>query len=184
MAKKRIIKKAAQADPAADVGAAMLVWYSEAIQQYPEGLVTQAQAANMLNISRVAAGRLVSRGYLRAVYFPKPPDISGIAVGQDDPAWLKLVGRLSKILGDPYTYAFPQACYVSFADVLHLWESGKAKEKCSTDWNEIMAAALHGTSRKGMKKKHLKLLEIHRTAQERAILEREQKGGKSDDRQG
>lgn len=159
----------------------MLVWYAEAIREYPEGLITQAQAANMLNISRVAAGRLVSRGYLRAVYFPKPPDISGIAVGQDDPGWLKLLGRLSRVLGDPNTYAFPQACYVSFADVLKLWESGEAKQKCKRDWNEIMAAALQTGTNKSMKKSHEKLLDIHREYQTRAQLERERKGGKGDD---
>lgn len=173
MAKKAPARKPRANDPAADVGAAMLVWYAEAILEYPEGLVTQAQAANMLNISRVAAGRLVSRGYLRAVYFPKPPDISGIAVGQDDPAWLKLLGRLSRVLGDPHTYAFPQACYVSFADVLKLWESGEAKHNCKRDWNEIMAGGLSTGSRKSMAKSHQKLLDIHREYQRRAHDERE-----------
>jgi hypothetical protein len=165
-------------DVTPDVGAAMMLWYSEAIRQYPEGLVTQAQAAVMLNISRVAAGRLVSRGYLRVVYFPKPPDISGIAVGNDDPAWLKLVGRLSHLLGDPYTYAFPQACYVSFADVMKLWESGEAKQKCKRDWNEIMAGGLVPYSKKAEKNRHEKLLEIHREYQRIAQLEREKEASK------
>lgn len=163
-----------------DVGAAMMLWYSEAIRQYPEGLVTQAQAAAMLNISRVAAGRLVSRGYLRAVYFPKPPDISGIAVGHDDPAWLKLLGRLSNLLGDPYTYAFPQACYVSFGDVLKLWDSGEAKKKCKVDWEEKMAYIKHDGSQKGMRKKHLKLLDIHREYQRIAQEEREMEEKKNE----
>lgn len=158
----------------------MLVWYSEAIREYPEGLITQAQAATMLNVHRVAVARLVSRGYLRAVYFPKPPDISGIAVGQDDPTWLRLMGRLSIVLGDPNTYAFPQACYVSFGDVLKLWESGDAKNKCKRDWNEVMAGAISTGSRKSMKKSHKKLLEIHREYQKTAQLEREHERGKID----
>lgn len=171
----RMAKKvsAKNKDVKSDVGAAMMLWYSEAILMYPEGLVTQAQAAAMLNISRVAAGRLVSRGYLRAVYFPKPPDISGIAVGDDDPAWLKLAGRLSILLGDPYTYAFPQACYVSYGDVLKLWESGEAKKKCKVDWNEKMIYALNGGSKKGEKMKYMKLREIHRQHQRIAQRERE-----------
>jgi hypothetical protein len=171
-------------DVTPDVGAAMMLWYSEAIREYPEGLVTQAQAAAMLNISRVAAGRLVSRGYLRAVYFPKPPDISGIAVGDDDPAWLKLVGRLSNLLGDPYTFAFPQACYVSFGDVLKLWESGEAKKKCKVDWEEKMAYKLSKGSKQGMKDKHLKLLEIHREYQRQAQLERDMEAKQKEQEKG
>ena len=118
-----------------DVGAAMMAWYAGAIKEHPDGLITQAQASTILGVSRVAVGRLVSRGYLRAVYFPKPPDIVGIAVGQDDPTWLKIVGWL----GDCDTYAFPKACYVSFGDVVDLWQSGEAKTRCQRDWSEIMA---------------------------------------------
>ena len=44
-----------------DKGTALLAWYELAIRDYPEGLVTQAQAAKMLNISRTAVSRLVSR---------------------------------------------------------------------------------------------------------------------------
>ena len=72
---------------------------------------------------------------MRAVYFPKPPDIEGMTVGQDDPTWLKICGWL----GDCETYAFPKACYVSFADVVGLWQSGEARKKCKKDWNEMIA---------------------------------------------
>ncbi len=120
-----------------DVSAAFMAWYEDNIRQYPEGLVSQAQAAEMLGISRVAISRLVTRGYLRAVYFPKPPDIVGIAVGHDDPTWLKIVAWL----GDwDQTYAFPKAVFVSFGDVKKLWETGTAKEKCTRDWRELAAA--------------------------------------------
>ncbi|MEM7682849.1 MAG: hypothetical protein AAF288_12905 [Planctomycetota bacterium] len=172
MAKRRPAKR----DPKPDVGAAMIEWYSDAIAQHPEGLVTQAQAAHMLDVSRVAVSRLVSRGHLRAVYFPKPPDIEGIAVGQDDPDWLKLVGRLGRLMGETDTYAFPQACYVSFGDVLELWESGAAKAKCAIDWNELMAAG--GPKTKGKSRK-MKLREIHAEKQRLAEYDRAaQKGAK------
>ena len=114
----------------------MMTWYAESLARYPDGLVSQAQAATMLGLSRVAISRLVARGYLRAVYFPKPPDIVGVAVGQDDPTWLKIIGWLGDF---DKTYAFPKACFVSFGDVVELWKSGEAKKKCKRDWNEIMA---------------------------------------------
>jgi hypothetical protein len=133
MAKQKATERASRED----IGAAMMVWYDTCIKEYPEGLVTQAQAAEMLRISRVAVSRLVTRGYLRAVYFPKPPDIVGIAVGHDDPMWLKI----GAWLGDwDQTYAFPKAVFVSFGDVKRLWESGDARRKCKRDWREIMAA--------------------------------------------
>lgn len=147
-----------------DIGAAMMAWYAEAIRNYPEGLITQAQAATMLGVSRVAVSRLVSRGYLRAVYFPKPPDIEGIAIGRDDPTLIKVVGWLALAIGERDHYAFPQACYVSFGDVLDLWESGTAKDKCKRDWNEIFAV-----SRRDSK---LRLREIHQKYQHMAVLER------------
>jgi hypothetical protein len=157
-----------------DIGAAMMTWYADAIREHPEGLVTQAQAAHMLSLSRMAVSRLVSRGYLRAVYFPAPPDIEGVSIGQDDPTWLKVTGWLSLKLGDKTTYAFPQACYVSFGDVLTLWESGDAKKKCRTDWNEVMAATMHTGSRRGLEKSTLKLREIHRERQRIAQFERQE----------
>lgn len=138
--------------PEEDVGAAMMAWYGESLQEYPDGLITQAQAASMLNISRVSVSRLVARGYLRAVYFPKPPDIVGIAVGKEDPTWLKILGWLG---GEDDTYAFPKACFVSFGDVVELWKSGEAKKKCSRDWNEIMANFL------SKEKRYEKLKQIH-----------------------
>ena len=148
-----------------DVGAALMAWYAEALQEYPDGLITQAQAAVILNISRVAVSRLVARGYLRAVYFPKPPDIEGIAIGQDDPTWLKIIGWLGGPSSD--TYAFPKACYVSFGDVVELWKSGEARKKCQRDWNEIMANFLPRDRRF----KHLQ--EIH--AEHQAAAEEERK---------
>ncbi len=124
---------------AEDIGAALIRWYAEALQEYPDGLVTQAQVATMLGISRMAVSRLVARGYLRAVYFPKPPDVVGVSIGYDDPTWLKVIGWLSIKSGDADTYAFPKACYVSFADVVRLWQDSDAKKKCKRDWNEIVA---------------------------------------------
>ncbi|MCE9544158.1 MAG: hypothetical protein K8T25_01340 [Planctomycetia bacterium] len=122
-----------------DVRAAFIAWYADAIRENPAGLVTQAQAAEMLGLSRMAVSRLVTRGYLRAVYFPKPPDIVGVAVGHDDPTWLKILAWLG---GPDDTYAFPKACYVLFADVVELWKSGEARKKCKRDWNEVMTGFL------------------------------------------
>lgn len=113
----------------------MMAWYAEAIQQFPDGLVSQAQAATMLGVSRVAVSRLVNRGYLRAVYFPKPPDVAGLAVGKDDPTWIKIVGWLG---GGEIPATFPKAVYVSFGDVVDLWQSGEVQKKCARDWTAIM----------------------------------------------
>lgn len=149
-----------------DVGAAMMTWYAESLEQFPEGLISQAQASVMLGISRVAVSRLVSRGYLRAVYFPKPPDIEGIAVGHDDPTWLKIIGWLGDF---DKSYAFPKACYVSFGDVIDLWKSGTAKKKCQRDWNEIMAGFLN------KEEWHKRMKEINAEHQAKAKQERESK---------
>ena len=155
-----------------DVGAAMMAWYADSIKEHPGGLITQAQAAAILGVSRVATSRLVSRGYLRAVYFPKPPDIVGIAVGHDDPTWLKLIARL----GDcDQTYAFPKACYVSFADVVDLWESGEARTKCKRDWNEIIANFRLGQKRIEELKK---IQEEHKTEASRRRLTKSRPGSK------
>lgn len=151
----------------------MMAWYADSIKQYPDGLITQAQASVILNVSRVAVSRLVARGELRAVYYPKAPDISGIAIGQDDPTWLKLTGWFSRVLGDPHTYAFPQACYVSFIDVYYLWQTGQAKEKCKRDWNEIFIVVFGTGSKKSMEKRHEKMLEIHEHKQKITQMERE-----------
>ena len=135
MAEKKSGKADKDLSTPEDIGAAMMAWYAESIKEHPEGLVTQAQASTMLGVSRVAISRLISRGHLRAVYFPKPPDIVGIAVGHDDPTWLKIISWL----GDwDKTYAFPKAVFVSFGDVVNLWNSGQAKQKCKRDWDEIM----------------------------------------------
>jgi len=125
-----------------DIGAAMMAWYADAIKDYPEGLITQAQAATMLGISRVAVGRLVARGYLDAVYFPKPPDIEGMAVGQNDPTWLKICGWLE---GSDAS-SLPKAAFVSFADVADLWQSGEARTRCKKDWSEILADLFSGAN--------------------------------------
>ena len=61
-----------------------MAWYADAIKQHPDGLVTQAQVAEMLGISRMAVSRLVARGYLQAVYFPAPPDVVGVSIAHDD----------------------------------------------------------------------------------------------------
>jgi predicted DNA-binding transcriptional regulator AlpA len=127
-----------------DVGAAMMAWYANAIKEFPDGLVSQAQAAQMLGVSRVAVSRLITRGYLEAIYFPKPPDIEGLTVGQDDPTWLKICGWL----GEWDAYVFPKACYVSFADVVMLWQSGEAKKRCKKDWSEMVADLFSDTNLK------------------------------------
>jgi predicted DNA-binding transcriptional regulator AlpA len=126
---------AAKKPTAEDIGAAMMAWYADAIKEFPDGLVSQAQAAQMLGVSRVAVSRLITRGYLEAVYFPKPPDIEGMTIGQDDPTWMKICGWL----GEWEVYVFPKACYVSFADVVTLWQSGEAKKRCKKNWSEIVA---------------------------------------------
>jgi hypothetical protein len=152
-----------------DVGAAMMAWFADCLEQYPDGLITQAQAAVMLGIGRVPVSRLVARGYLRAVYFPKPPDIVGIAIGHDDPTWLKVMARLGWEGESDPDYAFPKACYVSFSDVVELWKSGDAKKKCSRDWNEIMANFM------SREKRFKRLKEIFAEKQREAEAERNSK---------
>jgi predicted DNA-binding transcriptional regulator AlpA len=110
-----------------DAGAALMAWYADAIRQYPEGLVIQAQAAHMLGLSRMSVARLVNRGYIRAVYFPKPPDLAGVTVGYDDPTWLKLLHWFDRVLDKGDEFVFPQACYVSFCEVD--WELAMARRK-------------------------------------------------------
>ncbi|MDA1055127.1 MAG: hypothetical protein O3C40_32295 [Planctomycetota bacterium] len=106
----------------------------------------------MLGLSRMAVSRLVTRGELRAVYFPEgsddpeQPDYVGAAVGQDDPLWLKLVASISDW---DKTYSFPKAVYVSFGDVVRLWKQGSAKEKCKRELQEIVAAMGSGKERIG-----------------------------------
>ena len=121
----------------ADIAAAMLVWYASALREFPAGLVTQAQAAKMLAVNRMAISRMLSAGHLTAVYFPRPPDIAGVAVGRDDRRWL----RLAAILGlDPNGDVgdLPKACYVSFADVVRLWRAAPAKESAKRSWTEAL----------------------------------------------
>lgn len=155
-----------------DLGAAMMAWYADAIKQYPEGLVTQAQAAEMLGIGRMAVSRLVARGYLRAVYFPRPPNVVGVTVGHDDPTWLKILGWLDLGGGDEQIWAFPKACYVAFADVRRLWETGDAKKKCARDWEEILAMA--GPTKKGIARVRTIQARTRRTADaERGSRERQ-----------
>lgn len=119
-----------------DIGAAMIAWYQQSLEKYPEGLVSQAQAATMLGISRVSASRLVARGHLNAVYFPKPPDIDGFAVSRDDPFWLKVLDWFD---ADTAPTAFPKVVYVSFGDVVDLWKSGDVAEKCRINWQYVFS---------------------------------------------
>jgi hypothetical protein len=123
----------------ADVGAAMIAWYADCMKEYPRGLVTQAQAASMLGISRMAVSRLVARGYLHAVYFPKPPDIEGIVTGYEDPTWRKILEWFGS---GANASQFPKVVYVSFEDVVHLWQSGSTREKCQIDWTSLIFNAL------------------------------------------
>lgn len=115
----------------ADAGAAFLVWYREALKAFPDGLVTQAQAAKMLAIGRMAVSRLVARGYLRAVYFPRPPELEGFTPGDDDPTWVQLVAKFGAWAG---RLEFAEACYVSFADVVELWLRGTSAKRCTLAW--------------------------------------------------
>ncbi len=118
----------------------MLVWYAEAARAFREGLVTQAQAATMLAVNRMAASRLVARGHLRALYFPRPPDVAGVAVGRDDPTWQRIARQLA-LDPDADVRALPKACYVSFADVVRLWQAAPAGRECREAWREALLAA-------------------------------------------
>ena len=117
----------------------MMAWYAEAIRRFPHGLVSQAQAAAMLNVSRMTVSRLVARGYLRAVHFPHPPDLAGLSVGRDDPTWRRVAGWLGLNPDEPHLPAMPKACYVSFADVVRLWQRGRSAGRCTRPWTEILA---------------------------------------------
>lgn len=121
-----------------DIGAAMMAWYAECLKEYPDGLVSQAQAATMLGVSRMAVSRLVSGGYLRAVYFPKPPGIEGMIVTEEYPMFIRLAERLGMTMGDAKKYEFPKASYVSFLDVCLLWKSGETKKKCALAWDKLL----------------------------------------------
>ena len=116
----------------------MAAWYARAIRRFPDGLVSQAQAAAMLGVSRTAVRRLVGRRYLRAVHFPRPADIAGLGVGVDDPGWREIAGWLGMAPDDPRGRQIPKACYVSFADVLRLWRRGRARDRCTREWDEIL----------------------------------------------
>jgi hypothetical protein len=157
-----------------DVGAMFLAWFAKAVESFPDGLVTQAQASVMLGISRMAVSRLVTRGELRAVFFPEETDdpenpaFIGVAVGQDDPLWLKLVASISDW---DKTYAYPKAVYVSFEDVMRLWKQGTAKEKCKPELREIIAA-LSGRRKSFGKRKEIRD-EKRRKAAARRKLESE-----------
>jgi len=179
---KKVVKQRSQKQPVgdADIGAAFMAWYADAIAEYPDGLITQAQAARILGISRMALSRLVTRGYLRAVYFPKEPDVVGVSIGQDDPTWLKLLGWFGRGLGLDETYAFPQACYVAFGDVIDLWERGEAKKKCEVDWNEVIATGLNTGSSKSIKKSNARLREIVSEKRKQSEFERAARGGRSE----
>jgi len=123
-----------------DVGAAMMAWFGEQVRTHPAGLVTQAQAAVMLGVSRMAVSRLVGRGHLRAVHFPRPPEIAGVSVGRDDPTWLRVAGWLGLDPAEADVRGLPKVCYVSFADVVRLWQAGEARKACRRDWGGPLAA--------------------------------------------
>ena len=129
-----------------DAGAAMMAWYKQLIRDHPEGLVTQAQAAVMLGISRVAVCRLVSRGHLRAFYFPNAPDVQGLPIGKDDPTWLQIMGWLEPVLnkGADRPLIKAQACYVSFRDVEQLWLRGDLLKRCEVDWLRVFTGIKKG----------------------------------------
>lgn len=156
-----------------DIGAAMMQWYSEAIAKHPDGLVSQAQAAAMLGVSRMAVMRLVARGYLGAVYFPKPPDVQGLAIGQDDPTWLKVLHWLALTPKDAKLYKFPEICYVAFGDVKRVWHSSGLQEKCKRYWPGL--GELFRSPKETEKAKNKRLAEHRRKAEE------ERRGGKDVD---
>ena len=115
-----------------------MAWYSRAIERFPSGLISQAQAAAMLGVTRMTINRLLARGHLRAVYFPRPPNIAGLAVGVDDPTWRRIAEWLGVRADDPRADEMPKACYVSFADVVRLWRQLDVQDKCTRDWQEIL----------------------------------------------
>jgi hypothetical protein len=119
-----------------DIGIALIAWYQKALETYPDGLVSQAQAATMLGISRVGVSRLINRGHLRAVYFPKQPDIEGFHVGSDDPFWLQILTWFDP---DTPASAFPKVIYVSFGDIVDLWQAGDVKDKCKINWKVVFS---------------------------------------------
>ena len=126
-----------------DIGAVMIAWYEESIREIPGGLVTQAQAAKMLNLSRMAVSRLITRGHLRAVHFPKQTNVEGLKVSNDDPFWLKLMAALDPVFGTDSAarITWPEACYVSFADIQKLYADAKIADKCRINWQKVF----HGT---------------------------------------
>lgn len=121
----------------ADLGTALLAWYGEALAQFPDGLVSQSQAASMLGIGRMAVNRLVARGYLQAVYFPRMPKVAGFS-GEDSEDWV-WQRILTWFRGWAEKSRFPKACFVSFADVVELWLRGDARKKCKLSWLETIS---------------------------------------------
>jgi hypothetical protein len=122
-----------------ELGAALLAWHEMMVQQYPDGLVTKATAAKMLGISPVAVARLVARGHLHAVYFPKAPDVEELPIGTDDPTWMKLIAALEPVFGrrDGRHWVIPEVCYVSLADVRKLWQDADLQKKCHINWWKV-----------------------------------------------
>ena len=94
----------------------------------------------MLAVNRMAVNRLVARGHLRAVWFPRPPDVAAVAVGRDDPQWRTLAERLGI---DPAAdvAGLPKACYVSFADVVRLWRAAPARRAVRRSWHTALMEA-------------------------------------------
>jgi hypothetical protein len=118
-------------------GAAFIAWYKGALAEFPEGLITRAQAAHILGVSNMAIERLIGRGHIRAVYFPREPGVEQIAVGDDDPFWKRLLGHVGPLVNDPESVQWVQAVYVAMEDVVTLWERGQQKEESRIDWKTI-----------------------------------------------
>jgi hypothetical protein len=125
--------------PDAEVGGALLTWHERVVKEHADGLITKATAAKILGISPVAVTRLIARGHLRAVYFPKAPDIEGLPIATDDPIWMKMVSALEPVFGQPdgRHWVMPQICYVCLADVRKLWNNADLQKKCRIDWRKV-----------------------------------------------
>lgn len=121
---------------AQDKGTALMAWYLDAITTFPDGLVTQSQAAAMLGINRVQIARLINRQHLRAVYFPPQTQAGAIKVSRDDPFWIKVIAQIDRIIGrtKDQTITWPEACYVAFKDVMRLHADNHIADKCRIDW--------------------------------------------------
>lgn len=134
-------------------GAVFIAWYKDALKEFDGGLITRAQAANILGITNTAVERLIGRGHIRARYFPREPDIEQIQVGDEDPFWVRLLAHIGPMLAEPESVQWVQACYVSIDDVIKLWEKGDQKYKARVNWQAILEGMKPTLPRKKTKKK-------------------------------